>query len=413
MSRVEIALSGEQWNFASNPEPFPLFVGGYGSGKSFAAICRLIAKKLKYRNLNVAYYLPTYDLISTIGFPRFSEMLNTMGVRYDLNKSDKTITVGSGKIIFRTMDNPERIIGYEVADSCCDELDTLPIDKARDVWNKVVARNRQKKHDGEVNTIGVATTPEGFRFVHENWVRNPKPGYDVIRASTESNAKNLPAGYIDTLKDLYPEQLLQAYLHGEFVNLTAGTVYRDFDRARCNTTEKIRGTEPLYIGMDFNIENMSAAVAVKRVDGIHVVEELTGIYDTPEMVQAIKSRYPGHRIFVYPDSSGGSRKTVDASTSDLAILSKAGFTIRAARKNPPVKDRIASMNVAFSKSRLRVSATGCVELVRCLEQQAYRKNGEPDKTTGFDHLNDALGYLCYYEFPINKPVSSCSISFAM
>jgi hypothetical protein len=36
-----------------------------------------------------------------------------------------------------------------------------------------------------------------------------------------------------------------------------------------------------------------------------------------------------------------------------------------------------------------------------LELQSYdEKSGDPDKQNGYDHLNDALGYLVYREFNI-------------
>jgi hypothetical protein len=403
---LEIELTDQQWEFGATEEPYPLFVAGYGAGKSHAAICRLIAKKLTYPNLNVAYYLPTYDLISTIGFPRFSEMLSLMEIQHVLNKSDKTITVGRGQIIFRTMDNPERIIGYEVADSCVDELDTLPTEKARNVWNKIIARNRQKKKDGAPNTIGVATTPEGYRFVYDMWVKNAKPGYQVIRASTESNSKNLPEGYVDSLKAIYPAELLAAYLEGHFCNLTSGTVYRDYDRNRCDSKEVIKPLEPLFIGQDFNVGEMASAIFVRRPDGLHAVQEITGVYDTPELVRILKERYQPaddyHEIYMYPDASGGSRKTVDASTTDISLLRQAGFQIRADKKNPAVKNRIISTNIAFSKGYARVNATACPQTASTLEQQAYGKNGEPDKAGGLDHLNDAFSYCVSFEYPIVK-----------
>ncbi len=403
---LEIELTDEQFEFASSQESHPLFVGGYGSGKSHAAICRIIALKLHYPNLNVAYYLPTYDLISTIGFPRFSEMLALMEIHHVLNKSEKTITVGKGQIIFRTMDNPERIIGYEVADSCVDELDTLPTEKARSVWNKIVARNRQKKLDGEANTIGVATTPEGYRFVYDMWVKNKKDGYQVIRASTESNSKNLPDGYVDSLKAIYPEALLSAYLEGHFCNLTSGTVYRDYDRHRCDSKEYIKPLEPLFIGQDFNVGEMASAIFVRRPDGLHAVKEITGVYDTPELVKILHERYQApddhHPIYMYPDASGGSRKTVDASKTDISLLSLAGFNIQADKKNPAVKDRIISTNIAFAKGYVKVNAMNCPQTAATLEQQAYGKNGEPDKAGGLDHLNDAFSYCVSYEYPIVK-----------
>jgi len=410
---LKIKLTDAQWEFGSTAATHPLFVAGYGSGKSHAAICRLLKLKRDYPNLNVAYYLPTYDLINTIGFPRFSEMLTTLKTPHVLNKSDKTITVGRGQIIFRTMDNPERIVGYEVADSCVDELDTLPTDKARDVWNKIVARNRQKKWDGKANTIGVATTPEGYRFVHDMWVKNPKPGYEVIRASTDSNAANLPADYIDNLRSIYPPALLDAYLEGKFVNLTSGTVYRDFDRTRCNSAEKIKQQEPLFIGQDFNVGQMASVVFVRRPNGLHAVAEITGVYDTPELCRILKERYSDHQIFIYPDASGGSRKTVDASVSDISLLQQAGFQIRANKSNPAVKDRVNATNIAFSKAVLWVNTVECTQVTSSLEQQAYGKNGEPDKTSGYDHTNDAFSYPVAFEYPVHVQIIITGIGSAM
>jgi hypothetical protein len=37
-----------------------------------------------------------------------------------------------------------------------------------------------------------------------------------------------------------------------------------------------------------------------------------------------------------------------------------------------------------------------------LEQQAYDKNGEPDKTNGWDHVVDAEGYMIHARFPVQR-----------
>ena len=76
------------------------------------------------------------------------------------------------------------------------------------------------------------------------------------------NAAHLPDGYIDNLRNSYPSNLLSAYLDGEFVNLTAGSVYPEFDRLLNASTEVIRPNETLHIGMDFNVTKMSAIIHV-------------------------------------------------------------------------------------------------------------------------------------------------------
>lgn len=402
--QVDVALTGPQDDFVFAEEQFPAMVAGFGAGKSHAAIWRTMRLKLSYPGQNVAYYLPTYDLVTRMAIPRIEEQIERIGLPFKTNKNDSVIGIGGfGQIILRTMDNPARIVAYEVADSICDELDTLPTGKARDVWNKVIARNRQKKPDGALNTVGVATTPEGFRFVYERWKKNPANGYRLIKATTMSNAQNLPDGYIDSLRASYPTNLLAAYLDGEFVNLTAGSIYPDFDRALNASNETIQTSEPLHIGIDFNVGKMSGAVFVLRNGEPHAVDELTGILDTPAMISAIKNRYAGHAIFVYPDASGNSRKSNNASESDIALLRAAKFTVLVAPSNPRVKDRILAMNQMIcseGERRLKVNVDKCPMLVECLEKQAYDKNGEPDKTTGLDHMNDAAGYFIHYRFPI-------------
>ena len=395
-------LTPTQKAFATTRDPFPLFVGGFGSGKTAAAIARAMALKSHFKTCDIAYYLPTYPLVEDIAFRRFPELCERKGWSYKLNKASSFIEFpNAGRIVFRTMENPARIVGYEVAHSILDELDTLPMDKARDVWNKVIARNRQKCSMG--NTVAVATTPEGFRFVYDRWVKNPAPGYTIFRAKTQDNIKNLPAGYIDNLKNSYPSNLLSAYLDGEFVNLTAGSVYPEFDRTLnyCNST--IQDNEALHIGLDFNVTKMAAVVYVLRDTNPHAVMEFTDVFDTPAMCQLIKSRFAGHQIFIYPDASGQARKSNNASESDLSILRQAGFTVLVNSRNPAVKDRVlATNNMIHSQGvrRLFVNTDACPALTESFEKQAYDKNGEPDKSSGLDHVIDAATYFIAYKFPI-------------
>lgn len=404
-----IRLTDPQFEFVTAEDQFPALVAGFGAGKTFAAVIRAMTLKLRYPKQNVGYYLPTYDLVRQIGFPRFAEVMDSLEVRGKVNKSFAEIEFPEmGSIIFRTMDTPERIIGYEVADSLVDELDTLKTEQARDSWNKIISRNRQKKPDGSLNTVGVATTPEGFRFVYERWQKSPAPGYRIIKAATMSNARNLPDGYIDSLRASYPSNLLAAYLDGEFVNLTTGSVYPEFDRKLNATAETIQPAEALHVGMDFNVGRMSAAIHVLRGDEPHAVMEYTGVLDTPAMCAILKARHPGHPILVYPDASGQSRKSNNASESDLSILKSAGFSVRNNPTNPRVKDRVLSVNAMIQKDgarRYRVNPETCPMLVESLEKQPYDKNGEPDKAGGLDHIVDAAGYFIAYRYPVIKRIA--------
>ena len=396
-----------QHDFVVSMQTFPAFVGGFGSGKTASAIARIMRLKRMCPGQDVAYYLPTYGLVEDIAYKRFPAMFDRLDIPYTLNKQSARIKTEIGDIIFRTMDNPARIVGFEVAHSICDELDTLPVKKARDVWNQVIARNRQKAFTESgmpvKNTVAVATTPEGFRFVWERWVKNKAPGYELHRARTMDNVNNLPDGYIENLTNSYPSSLLSAYLDGEFVNLTAGSVYSEFDRKLNASSEVVMPGDALHVGMDFNVAHGAAVVHVLRGDDPHAVAELTDVFDTPAMILLIKRNFPGHQINIYPDASGQNRKSNNASESDLSLLRAAGFKVCVNKSNPAVKDRVLSVNRMIkvnNERHYKVNPEKCPQLVQSLERQAYDKNGEPDKTAGFDHILDAMGYFIVYRYPI-------------
>lgn len=409
--KIEVVFTDPQWEFLTSESPFPAMVSGFGAGKSHTLIARAIQQILKYgdEKLLLAAYYPTYDLCRNIGFPRFEEMLDMFEIPYVINRSSAHIDILGNRVLFRTLDNPDRIVGYETADAIVDELDTISARKGRDVWHKILARNRQKKPNGEINTVAVASTPEGFGLCYELWGRDPKPGYHLIKASTYSNASNLPAGYIDHLKDIYPSALLSAYLDGEFVNLTSGAVYPDFSRTENNGTTTATLVDTLHIGMDFNVQNMAAVVCVIRNRAPYVIGEITGILDTPSMIAAIKRRYPSHPIMVYPDASGGARNTRDASRSDLYLLKQEGWAVRHNPANPAVKDRVMAVNaMLFSggQRRIMIDVEQCPSLTDALSQQVYTEAGEPDKKSGHDHIVDAFGYFVAYRYPVSRAKTS-------
>jgi hypothetical protein len=403
-------MTEPQAEFFGLDAKFPLFCGGFGVGKTETLANCAVRDALESSDALIALYEPTYDLVRLILAPRMEDKLSALGIRYKYNKQENIIYTSSsqcGDFVMRTLENPARIIGYESYRAHVDEIDTLKKVQATLAWRKVIARNRQKPKGvaKPFNRVSAYTTPEGFSFAHETWVKEPKPGYVMVQAPTISNPF-LADDYVETLRASYPPQLIEAYLLGRFVNLTSGAVYPDFDRELNHTDAVLDGGEPIHAGVDFNVNHVACPINVIRGGLPFAVDELVDVRDTPTLAKLLKERFPDRSITVYPDASGQNTSSKNASESDLSILKQAGFAIRVNSTNPAIKDRVNAVNAVIENDkgerRFKVNTHRCPKLTEALEQQAYDKHGMPDKSSGIDHVIDAQGYFIVKNWPIVK-----------
>lgn len=417
-------LNVPQAQFLSLDRKYKALVAGFGSGKTWTGCADLCKFAWEWPGVNSGYFAPTYPMIRDIFFPTMEEVAADWGLEVDINESNKEVHLYSNglyrnTVICRSMEKPGTIVGFKIGKALVDELDVMPMLKAEHAWRKIIARMRYKV-DGLRNDVSVTTTPEGFKFVYQQFVKQlrDKPAladlYGLVQASTFQNAKNLPSDYISSLMASYPPQLIQAYIRGQFVNLASGNVYPGFNRKLNHTPAQIKPKEALHIGLDFNVLNMHAGVLVIRDDLPLTLAELTKVRDTPTMARMLKERYldQGHTVTIYPDASGQNTSSKNASESDLSILKQAGFSIKVNSHNPAVKDRVNAVDAmllnAEGKRRWLINTDACPVTTECLEQQAWGTNGEPDKSTGHDHMNDANGYFIVHRYPIVKRIATAT-----
>jgi hypothetical protein len=123
----------------------------------------------------------------------------------------------------------------------------------------------------------------------------------------------------------------------------------------------------------------------------------------------------GMKIRAYPDASGQSLHTT-STLSDIHLLLQAGFRPDPPTRNPPIMERVNTVNVLFRDRRLSVDVDACPMLSRALETQALDKNGEPEKKTGaldVSHVLDALGYVCHRLFPVQRRAGVAAVPDAI
>lgn len=171
---------------------------------------------------------------------------------------------------------------------------------------------------------------------------------------------------------------------------------------------RLAGATQINVGMDLNINPMSATILIEE-DGIdyQVDEVVLQTSNTDEIVEELRSRFArdgmvGH-ITVYPDPAGAQRRTSAQGRTDISILKAAGFRVEAMASHPLVRDRNNTVNARFCAAdgvtrRLFVDPA-CAKSIEVYERHVYKEgSNDPDKSGGFDHLPDSLGYYAHRRY---------------
>lgn len=404
LTRIKADLHPGQREFVDDQSTEIIGVSaGYGAGKTRALCAKAVFMAAANQGFTGCVMEPTGPLIRDIWQTDFDNFLEEYEIPYTFRASPLPEYIlhleKDTKLLCRSFENWQRIIGSNFSHVLADEVDVVSPGIASKAFPKILGRLRA----GNVRQFAAVSTPEGFRWMWNTFgteEAKQRPDRRLIKMRTADNP-HLPKDFIERLKANYDPNLLQAYLNGEFTNLTAGQVYDRFDRAKHVITDIPNvEDEPIRIGVDFNIGNMSAVIAVRLGNQLLLIDEVSGAHDTDALAQEIRRRFPDHRIYAYPDASGGNRST-NASQTDIQILESYGFTNQSPRSNPPVRDRVAAVQALLENGkgevRLQVAAN-CKRTIECLELQSYTEKGDPDKDAGYDHMNDGLGYLVWREF---------------
>ena len=394
-----MALTKPQKKVISNEARFRVLITGRRFGKTFLAINEL-AKFASKPNQRVWYVAPTYRQAKAICWNVLKEKMIYHKWVKNINHSDLTITLkNNSTITLRGSDNEQSLRGVGLNFLCIDEF----ADVSQEAWFEVL-RPTLSDTKGHALFCG---SPRGFG----NW------SYELFKQGetnkewasfkyTTIEGGNVDEDEVEQAKQDLDIRTFQQEYEATFVNYS-GMIYYNFSR-ESNIIEKYeKETAVLHIGLDFNVDPMSAVVCVIVNEKIIVVDEIQ-IYssNTQEMCDEIKNRYKNKQIVVYPDPSARQRKTSAGGFTDLSILKNAGFDVKCKNTAPLIRDRINAVNAKLKNVNGKNSlfiVKSCKNVIKSIERQIYKEGTHvPDKDSGYDHMNDALGYLIEFNFPLRR-----------
>lgn len=391
-------LTRPQFEVFDTNERFRVVVAGRRFGKTFLSIAELIDVAVPKEGSHCWYVAPTYKAAKEIAWDMLIARIPPEWIRKS-NETALTLTLINGSTIaLKGAEKPDNLRGRSLDFVVMDEF----ADMRPEAWYEVI-RPSLSDRQGSALFIG---TPKGRNHFYDLWTQGAdgNPDWYSFQYTTIDGGQVAPEEIEAAKRDLDERTFNQEY-NAQFVNYS-GIIYYNFSREESVNRSADDGSM-LHIGMDFNLDPMSAVVAIRDGSTLKIIDEIV-IYgsNTDEIVDEIKTRFPSRQICVYPDPAARQRKTSAGGRTDLSILQNAGFAVKVRDKHSAIRDRINSVNARLKSAdgqRHLVIDPRCKQVIKSLERQTYKEGtSQPDKDSGFDHMNDALGYLIDFLYPIKR-----------
>jgi len=393
---VQLTLPQSEIWLASDRVRFRSVCAGRRFGKSYLAAAELLRAAISGKNKNCFYCCPTYGMAKEIQWDMLIQMIPD---EYLVKTNETALTIkliNGSTIALKGAEKPNNLRGRALDFVVLDEF----ADMRPEAWYEVL-RPSLSDREGSALFIG---TPKGRNHFYDLWAKgvDGADGWESFQYTTVQGGNVSPSEVEQAKADLDERTFAQEYL-SEFVTYS-GLIYWAFDRATSVVKAEDDGGV-LHCGLDMNIDPMSCVIAQRKGNTLICIDEII-IYgsNTDEMAKEIHQRYPNRQIIIYPDPAARQRKTSAGGRTDLSILQNAGFMTKAKQSHPAVRDRINAVNSRLKSGngeRHLFFTDKCKQAIKSLERQTYKEGtSQPNKDDGYDHANDALGYMVEYLFPI-------------
>ena len=390
-------LTKPQTKIFDDTSRFRVVVAGRRFGKTFLSTAELLNRALIAKDQNVWYVAPTYKAAKEIAWEMLISQIPPEYIA-KTNETALTLSLLNGSTIsLKGAEKPDNLRGRSLDFVVLDEF----ADMRPQAWYEVL-RPSLSDRVGSAVFIG---TPKGRNHFYDLYGKgvDGDEGWKSYQYTTIEGG-NVEANEIASARADLDERTFQQEYEAQFVNYS-GIIYYGFKReesVRRHTDDR----HVIHVGMDFNLDPMSAVLMTRKGDTLHVFDEIVMFgSNTDEMVAELRERYGNGTIVIYPDPASRQRKTSAGGRTDLSILQNAGFEVRVRNSHAAVRDRINAVNSRLlsndGQRRLYVDPK-CKKVIESLERHTYKEGTSQPEKDGFDHMNDALGYAVEYLFPIRK-----------
>lgn len=257
---------------------FNVFYGGAGSGKSYFVMQKIVIKSL-YEPRKVLVVRKVGNTLKSSCWDLFFEIIERMPqVVAAINKADMTIDLVSGsKFMFKGLDDSEKIKSITgITDIVIEEATEVTLDD----FTQLNLRLRSKKPHNQIHLMfnPVSKANWVYRYFFE---QGTPPDTVIVKTTFEDNT-NLPAEYIESIKELKNRNpaYYRIYVLGEFATLDK--LVFPITEKRIVSDEETNGLL-FWCGLDFGYVNDPTALTWGYYNPFGKVLYITGEYNAKGM----------------------------------------------------------------------------------------------------------------------------------
>ncbi len=416
--RNQLSLRPIQGRIFNDRRRFRVVLAGRRGGKTVLGGVELLRGAAERKG--VYYYVaPTYRMAKDIAWDTYKAIIPERWIRKK-NESNLRIDLINGSVIYlKGSEDPDALRGPALTGVVLDECAF----QQEYTWRSVIRPALSDRGGWALFTT--TPSPEGTAGWFYELILLLKdadladPGLDrldpqqwTLYEYTSLQGGNIPIAEIEEAKKTLAPEVFEREYEAKILSNT-GLVVSCFSMLNVDSTIEDDEELPLYVGMDFNNDPLTAICAnIIKVNGraveLRVFNELNLKGATTwDMAEVLIDLYgENRRIVACPDPTGKRKQTSGVGVSDHQILRKAGITVYAPEVPYNTADGIRAANAALRTADGEVHTKihpRCRELIKSFRTLGYAEGTRmPNKKLGVDHAFDAFKYLCLGKFNLAK-----------
>lgn len=346
--------------------------GGAGSGKSYSTAQHIILRALEEDNKRILITRKTLPALRVSCLQLIKDLLNEYEIPYELNKSELEMRIGSNQILFKSLDNPEKIKSSEFNYIWAEEATEL----THQDYLQLRLRLRRKN---ELKNQLIMTLNPIDQF---HWIRTKvldTPNEDM--ASFQSNYKMNPflsREYIEQLEGLadIDENYYRIYALGEW-GVLQNLIYSNWDVVN----KMPEDYDEVIYGLDFGYVNPTVLLEIRIKENEIWVKEI--IYQShltnAELIDLLKEKID-RNVSIYADSAEPQR---------IEEIYQAGFNVYPSEKNV----QFGINRVKQYKLHILEDSVNLIKEIRSYKWKEDKEGRILEEPVKFnDHAMDAMRY---------------------